>query len=99
MSTVIVRYRTHPDSADTNQHLIEQVFAELAEKQPDGLRYASFRLADGVTFVHLASTEGDKSPLDDVAAFQEFQRDVKARLEAPPEFQEATLIGEYSHRH
>lgn len=98
MSTVIVRYRTKPESADTNQRLIEGVFAELAETRPEGLRYASFRLADGVTFVHVAKSDGETSPLDDVAAFKEFQRDIKSRLEAPPEFQEATKIGEYDHR-
>lgn len=95
MSTVVVRYQTHPEAADTNQHLIEQVFAELAAKQPDGLSYTSFRLDDGVTFVHIASTTGDKSPLDDLTAFAEFQREIRTRLAGPPEFQQATLVGRY----
>lgn len=95
MSTVIVRYRTKPESADENQRLIANVFAELQTSRPPGLRYASFRLDDGVTFVHVASTDQDKSPLEDVQAFQEFQRDIPARLEAKPDFQSATMIGEY----
>ena len=59
MSVTIVRYTTKPERADENQALIERVFAELAAAAPDGLRYASFRLADGVSFVHVASVETD----------------------------------------
>ncbi len=58
MQTVIAHYRTRPDAADENQRLVERVFAQLAEDDPGGLRYAAFRLADGVTFVHVATIEG-----------------------------------------
>ena len=47
----VVRYEMRPDTADENQRLIENVFAELAETHPDGISYAAFRLDDGVTFV------------------------------------------------
>ena len=47
MSVVVVRYRTRPERADENQALVEKVFAELAASRPDGLRYATFRLAVG----------------------------------------------------
>ena len=57
MSVTVVRYQTKPDRADENQALIEKVFGELATSGPDGLRYAAFRLADGVSFVHVASVE------------------------------------------
>ena len=36
--TKVVRYRTKPEHADENARLIEGVFAELAELEPDGLR-------------------------------------------------------------
>jgi hypothetical protein len=45
----VIRYRTKPERAEENEHLIRDVFAELAEENPEGLRYAAFRLADGVT--------------------------------------------------
>ena len=57
MSVTIVRYRTKPERAEENQALIEKVFSELSTDRPAGLRYASFRLADGVSFVHVASVE------------------------------------------
>jgi len=93
--TVVVRYTTRPDAADENQRLVERVFAQLAAEEPDGLRYASFRLADGVTFVHVAVVEGEHNPLGQLAAFADFQRDIKDRCVEPPVASEATLIGSY----
>ncbi|GAB2982521.1 hypothetical protein LWP59_16850 [Amycolatopsis acidiphila] len=71
---VIVQYQTHPEAADENQRLIEEVMSELDDQDPGGLRYASFRLDDGVTFVHVAITEGDSDPLSQSTAFTAFQQ-------------------------
>ena len=92
MTTAVIRYQTKPEAADENQRLIENVFAELASTQPPGLRYSSFRLADGVTFVHVVDGEG----LTDVSAFQEFQRTFAERLAEGPVRDDATLVGAYS---
>ena len=93
--TVVVRYKTRADAADENQRFVEQVFAQLAAEDPGGLRYATFRLADGVTFVHIAVTEGEVNPLSQSAAFAEFQREINARCVEPPVVTEATLVGSY----
>lgn len=96
MSTVVVRYTPKTDRADENQALIEAVFADLAAKKPAGLRYASFRLADG-TFVHIADTDLDPNPLSEIAAFGAFTADIADRCEpgAGPNPQEATMVGNY----
>jgi hypothetical protein len=91
MSAAVIRYQTKPEAADENQQLIEKVFAELKETAPAGLRYSSFRLADGVTFVHVVDGEG----LTDVQAFQEFQRTFGERLAGDLDRQEAILVGTY----
>jgi hypothetical protein len=96
MSTVVVRYETKPDRADENQRLVEKVFAELAERQPDSFRYASFRLEDGVSFVHVVTeTEGASNPMSlaDLPAFQEFQREIADRCVVQPVAQGATIVG------
>jgi hypothetical protein len=93
--TVIVRYTTRPEAANENQHLIERVYAELASADPGGLRYATFRLADGVSFVHIGVVEGDTNPLDRTAAFAEFTRDIDQRSLEPPLATHATLVGAY----
>jgi hypothetical protein len=89
----VVRYRTTPEAADENQRLVEAVYAELAERRPEGLQYETFRLEDGVSFVHIA--RGNRQALGQVAAFQEFQHDLAARVEAPPDPSTATVIGSY----
>jgi hypothetical protein len=99
MRTVVVRYETKPDRADENQRLVEKVFAELAERQPDNFRYATFRLEDGVSFVHIVIETGDGSnpiPLTDIAAFREFQREIVDRCAVQPVASGATVVG--SHR-
>jgi len=95
MQKVIVRYKTKLDRADENQALVENVFRELMDSDPGGVRYATFRLEDGVTFVHVAFIEGDHNPLGEVAAFREFQREIGDRCEEPPAAQDATLVGSY----
>jgi len=94
-NTVIVRYTTRADAADENQKLVEKVFAELAATSPDELRYATFRLSDGVTFVHLTMTDGESNPLQQVAAFQEFTREISDRCVDGPTASQATIVGSY----
>jgi acyl dehydratase len=96
MSTIVVRYTPTADRADENQALVESVFAELAATDPGGLRYATYRLADG-TFVHIADIEGDVNPLASNDAFARFQEGIGDRC-APgqgPNPQDATLVGSY----
>ncbi|NNE12856.1 MAG: hypothetical protein HKN41_11510 [Ilumatobacter sp.] len=96
MNTVVVRYTPRSEQADENQRLVEDVYAELAANGPDGLRYATFRLADG-SFVHIAQLEGDENPLGSLASFGRFQDGIAERCEpgATPDAQPATLVGSY----
>jgi hypothetical protein len=95
MKQVVVRYRAKPEQADENQRLVEAVFADLAATDPGELRYATFRLADGVSFVHVAIIEGEENPLADSAAFASFQEGIADRCDEPPQAQDATVIGSY----
>jgi hypothetical protein len=92
--TVVVRYRTSPETADENARLVEGVYAALAELKPTDFRYTTYRLADGVTFVHVARS-GEENPLVTLPAFAEFQRDLPRRCVEPPAPSEATVVGSY----
>jgi hypothetical protein len=94
-TTVLVRYQTRAETAEENQRLVEEVFDQLASEGPEGLRYAAFRLADGVTFVHVAAFDGGEQALTDSKAFRRFQERIGDRLVGPPEVFEATVIGSY----
>ncbi len=94
---VMVRYQTTVEAADANSGLVEQVFAELRSTNPDGLRYVTVRLDDGITFVHLAIIDAAENPLPQVAAFQAFQQGLGARLVEPPTVHEVTVVGSYGY--
>jgi hypothetical protein len=93
--TKVIRYETKPEHAAENERLIRDVFAELAAEQPEGLRYASFRLDDGVSFVHVAVLDGEMNPLSASAAFAKFQSGIKDRCAEGPDPSDATMIGSY----
>jgi hypothetical protein len=92
---VVVRYKTKPERADENQRLVEKVFAELDEMGAIGFAYASFRLEDGVSFVHVVVEEdGDSSvSLTDVPAFKQFTADIADRCDEQPVALGATVVG------
>ena len=92
---VILRYRTRPDTADENARLVEEVYAALAELAPGDFRYTTYRLADGVTFVHVAHLEGTANPLVTLPAFAEFQRELASRCDEQPAPSDATVVGSY----
>jgi hypothetical protein len=98
MRRVMARYRVKPDRADENEQLVRAVYRELDEKYPDGLRYVTFRLEDGVSFVHIAETDGSGNPLAKVDAFQGFQREIEDRCEEQPVVTEAEEIGSFRFR-
>jgi hypothetical protein len=91
----MVRYRVGPDQVETNEALVRAVYAELAAKRPDGLRYETFKLDDGVTFVHLAFQEDGSPGLASIDAFAEFQKDVRARCDEPPVVADVERVGGY----
>lgn len=93
---MIIRYRTRPEAADENSRLVEAVFASLVETKPNGFAYTTYRLVDGVSFVHLARFDGAENPLATLPAFAEFQRDLAARCAEPPAPTEATVVGSYT---
>jgi acyl dehydratase len=92
----VIRYTTKPECADENERLIRAVFAELADHDPEGLHYVAFRLADQVSFVHVAVLDGDSNPLASSAAFAEFQRGIAGRCADGPVAADGQIIG--SHR-
>ena len=97
MKRVMVRYKVKADKAAENEEFIKRVFEELQKTNPNGLRYASFKLEDGVSFVHIASieTDNEENPLSQSSAFKSFQENIKDRCEEPPVAVDLTTIGSY----
>ena len=95
MKQVMVRYKVKPERLAENEELVRAVFEEMHRTAPAGLRYATFKLDDGVSFVHLAVIEDGQSPLSNVEAFQEFKSHLDDRTDEGPVFTELDQIGSY----
>ena len=93
----MVSYKLKPDRVAENERLAAAVYDALAQARPAGLRYATFRLEDGVSFVHIVShDEPDGSnALTSLPAFKAFSAGVRERCETPPMRVELTEIGSY----
>ncbi len=97
MKTVMVRYKTDESHADANEALVRAVFDELRVNAPPGLRYASYRLADRTTFVHIATHPvTGENPLTSLASFKAFQKDLTSRCVEPPVVTELSAVDSYA---
>ena len=95
MREVMVRYRVKPDQVERNKELVRAVYEELHRAEPEGLRYMTLRLDDGVSFVHVSESEGKENPLTSLDSFKEFQRDIADRCDEQPVVTEIEEIGSF----
>jgi hypothetical protein len=96
MGSSMVRYKVLPDQADANETLVRAVYEQLARERPEGLRYATFKLPDGVGFMHIVfETDQPGRILAEIPAFKAFTAEIEGRCEEPPVPTELTLVGSY----
>ena len=96
MGSSMVRYKVQPGRAEENVALVRAVYAQLALERPAGLRYATFRLPDGLSFLHVViETDEPGRILGEIDAFQAFTADIEERCDEPPVATEIKLVGSY----
>src|SRR4051812_47929596 len=97
MKRVMVRYKVKPDQAAENERLVRAVYEELASAEPVDMRYATFQLDDGLTFIHLHSNERSDgvNVLTELESFMAFQQGIRERCEEPPVVSDLREIGSY----
>jgi hypothetical protein len=93
--TSVIRYRVRPEAAEENVRLVKAVYAALEKARPAELEYATYRLEDGVTFVHVAKLPDTDNPLGALPEFAEFQRQIADRCVEQPAPAAATVVGSY----
>ena len=62
MEQVMVRYKVKPEQVAANEGLVRDVYDELDGEGPSTFHYATFKLADGVSFVHISANDGADRP-------------------------------------
>ena len=97
MGSSMVRYKVRPDRTDDNVALVKAVYEQLDRERPEGLHYATFRLPDGVSFMHVVfESDQPGRVLNELAAFKSFVTDIESRCDEPPVASEITLVGSYA---
>ena len=97
MGSSMIRYKVRPERAAENESLVKAVYEQLNRERPGELHYATFKLPDGVSFMHVVvETDQPGRILNEVAAFKAFVTDIESRCDEPPVVTELTLIGSYN---
>lgn len=97
MKKIIVRYKVKPDKVSENEMLIKDVYKQLHEEKIHGFHYATLKLADNESFIHIALSETEEAndAFSKLSAFRSFQLNIKERCDEFPSVQNMTLIGSY----
>jgi hypothetical protein len=95
MKAVKVQYTVKEEFAETNKKNIGQVMSDLRKLNNPGIKYSSYVLNDGKTFVHLGiySDETAMSVATDLDSFKKFQTALKeSQPEVPPKADDLNLV-------
>jgi translation elongation factor EF-1beta len=96
MKRVVIQYKVKPEQAEHNVELLNDFYDELERTQPEGLGHAVLRLADGVTFIHIAEeTEAAEGRLWRIESFQRFEDGISERCDVPPAVQGSSEVGSF----
>lgn len=93
---MMVLYKVKPDRVTDNEAQIANVFAELERERLPGVEYAAFKLADGVSFLHVSTEHPGARSLLELASFQGFLGGFWDRCAEPAMPVGLTLLGAYS---
>jgi quinol monooxygenase YgiN len=95
MTVMMIRTEVKEDHVADVETAVQKMFAAIKEAEPRGVRYASSKLPDGVTFVVLLELEGEANPLGTIPEFTQFQENLKGWLAGPPTAEPLQVIGSY----
>jgi hypothetical protein len=96
MRLMMVRAKIKAESIDEIEAAGRKLFSAIEREQLQGIRYASCRLPDGVTYLNLLELEdGIENPLPALPEAKEFQEKLKSWLAEPPTSQSLTVVGSY----
>jgi len=96
MSVRMVRAKIRPGKVAEVEKASKEMFDVIAAAAPQGVRYASCKLADDETFVVLLQLDDDEqNPLVAVPAFRDFQAALQGWVAEAPVVEQLTPVGSY----
>ncbi len=94
MKITRVQYTVQADFGEENRRNIAAVMHELRSLDNTDLKYATYLLDDGKTFMHLVhhnSSRAEHLPTS-LESFQHFQTQLKEHLEIPPKVETLEFV-------
>jgi hypothetical protein len=96
MNVVTVRATLKEEHVADAEAAVKRMFAAIEREQLEGIRYASIKLDDGVTFLALLEIEdGAENPLPGLPEAQEFYAGLPGWYAEPPAVSPGTVVGTY----
>jgi len=96
MGLMMVRAKIKVDSIDEIEAAGRKLFSAIDRERLQGIRYASFRLPDGVTYLNFLQLEdGIQNPLPALPEGKEFGEKLKSWLAEPVSSEPLAIIGSY----
>lgn len=97
MDQLMIQYTVRCDQVQQNIDLLRAAYAELRADPPDDLRWITYQLDDGVTFIDIVAGSGDPAELAQRPAFHRFRSTLDDRCQAPPTMTELKQIEALGH--
>ena len=97
MSVTLVRQKVKDESVEQGEAAVRDLFATLDRVRPEGLRYASTRVADSSTFVILLElADGGEDPRPAIPEYALFLEQLKDWVDGPPVIEQLDVVGSYN---
>ncbi|TWJ03219.1 hypothetical protein JN11_00756 [Mucilaginibacter frigoritolerans] len=95
MKVVRVHYTARPEFVATNQQNIAAIVKELKSLNHPGIKYTTWLLPDGKTFMHFDQFESEEAHLvlQNLASFKKFAEELNSsQLEVEPKLELLNLV-------
>lgn len=97
MHVMMFQATAKPEHVGDLEAAVKTLFAAIEKKQPKGVRYASSRLADSITYIiFLALENSAENPLSAIPEFGAFQASTREWLAEPTVPEPLTVVGSYN---
>ena len=97
MSVMLLHQKVKDGSIEQAEAAARDLFATLDRVRPEGIRYASTRVADSSTFVALLElADGGEDPRSAIPEYGRFLEQLKDWVDGPPVIEHLDVVGSYN---
>jgi hypothetical protein len=97
MSVMLLHQKVKDGSVEQAEAAVRDLFAALDRVHPEGIRYASTRVAGSSTFVILVElADGSEDPRSAIPEYARFLEQLKGWVDGPPVIEQLEVVGSYN---